>query len=567
MNHAALALLVLLPLLNGGAANLRNAGTARQGGAHFKKQGKTAIETPESIEAILQSFSIQAREFDEQLSLKRGLEAQRLGAAVNATSDNATSLALLASLTTNENNFKDMHKIAMAIQRYAKDFTLVLDAVNTGGATCKDINCGIHAACTNTMLGAQCICNEGYVGDGQNCHAPVGFTPNRLLQDGISGISPKVADVHVELMANDRVVSVWRDESHSGAGRVMTGDVLGTGVVEWGAPEKFTLNGKAYSPTVVGTSMGNSFVVVWRDNNKHGTGWMRAGVLGATGIRGAELHISWGQTISFCENQAHKMVVMPLPPNLVAVFYPDRTKATLRQPSESFGNSILVEVGPKGELWKVGNFDFTREPMTRVEVMKLTPTSFVIGCRSGPSEDEMNPGVEIKQEAMAVWGELKDGNLVFDPNSLSLEPEATDIWARGVALVAPNTFGYAYQMGKTEETKLAIVQVDPATHRMKATMKEVIHKGRSDYVSMIPVPYIASDPHTFVYHKSKSGSSANICTVTSAGRIEECEEFPLLMTDADSVSAARLGSGRSIFVFTDKKGVPFYSVVGLAKKW
>merc|ERR1719198_654111 len=128
-------------------------------------------------------------------------------------------------------------------------------------------------------------------------------------------------------------------------------------------------------------------------------------------------------------------------------------------------------------------------------------------------------------------------------------------------------------MGKTLETKLAIVHVDPASHKMQTTAKMAIHKGATEYVSMVSVPYTASDPHTFVYYRSqdpKTGaahSSANICTVTNAGTFKECEEFPWLLSDVSSVSAARLGSGRSLFVFTNKKGVPFYSVVGVAKKW
>merc|ERR1719313_2127002 len=189
MSHVALALLAVLPLLSGGAANLRHARfvhtsrdrkaaahvkthgahrvDGRQGGAHFKKSRKASIETPEAIEAILRSFSVQARELGNKLGMKHEMETERLAAAMNATSDNPTSIALSASMTTNDNNFKDAHKITSSIQRYAKDFTMVLEATNEGGATCKDINCGVHAACTNTMLGAQCVCNEGYIGDGR----------------------------------------------------------------------------------------------------------------------------------------------------------------------------------------------------------------------------------------------------------------------------------------------------------------------------------------------------------------------------------------------------------------
>merc|ERR1712151_1481809 len=47
--------------------------------------------------------------------------------------------------------------------------------------------------------------------------------------------------------------------------------------------------------------------------------------------------------------------------------------------------------------------------------------------------------ISTQQEAMAMYGEMVDNDLVFDPNPVNLEPKSPQIWARGVSLVAPNT--------------------------------------------------------------------------------------------------------------------------------
>ena len=42
---------------------------------------------------------------------------------------------------------------------------------------------------------------------------------------------------------------------------------------------------------------------------------------------------------------------------------------------------------------------------------------------------------------------------------IDLEPETTNIWDRGLSLLGPNTFGYAYETGKDQATHLAVVHV------------------------------------------------------------------------------------------------------------
>jgi hypothetical protein len=324
--------------------------------------------------------------------------------------------------------------------------------------------------------------------------------------------------------------------------------------------------GKAYSPVVVGLPS-NRIVIAYRDANREGTGWMRSAEVGVSGVRGADMHLSWGKGLILCHQAAHGFSLVTLPGNRVAAIFPDTVPATQTRPAESFGNSLMVVVGEKGALSVVGKFRWTDSPVVRVELTQLTPASFVIAARAGKAVDELDTSKITRQEAMVIYGELDDTDLVFDPNPLNIEPSATQVWGRGVGLVAPNTFGYAYQLGKTQKTKLAIVYVDPATHRMKITDGPVdLGDGFSPYVSMLSVPYSPADPHTLVYYQPNDKAMLNVCSVTSVGKMQHCEDFPWTAQPLGSVAGVTVMGGKSLFLFTTKAGVPYYQVVGLSKK-
>jgi len=311
----------------------------------------------------------------------------------------------------------------------------------------------------------------------------------------------------------------------------------------------------------------NSIVVAYRDANREGSGWIRAAEIGVSGVRGADMHLSWGPALVACRNQAHGFGLVPLPGNRVAAIYPDNTPATKQRPREAFGNSLLAVVGAKGSLSVVGKFRWTDAPVVRVEVAMLTPASFVVAARAGKLVDELDTSKITRQEAMVVYGELDDTDLVFDPNALNIEPAATQVWGRGVGVVAPNTFGYAYQLGQTQKTKLAIVQVDPETHRMKVADGPMeLGEGFSPYVSMLSIPYSPADPHTLVYYQPKDTAKFNICDVTTIGKLQHCEDFVWAAQPLGSVAGVTTKGGKSLFLFTTKAGVPYYQVVSLAKK-
>jgi hypothetical protein len=183
--------------------------------------------------------------------------------------------------------------------------------------------------------------------------------------------------------------------------------------------------------------------------------------------------------------------------------------------------------------------------------------------------NEMDSSVHTNQEATALFGELTGADLVYDPNPVNLEPTGKNIWARGVSLIAPNTFAYAYQRGDDSKMMLAVVRVNETNRdRLQVVHKPTqIRTGFSPYVSMLSVPYTASDPHTLTYYEGDKGSMVNVCSWNAAGgTLNKCEDFMWLQGKVKSVSGVHLGGGKSFMVFTPESGVPYYGVFGLSKK-
>jgi len=337
------------------------------------------------------------------------------------------------------------------------------------------------------------------------------------------------------------------------------GKVRESGMTDLSPPEQFTSgNGKAFDPIVAGTP-GGRILVAWRDQNRFGSCWMRSAFLGGRGVRGADMALTWGKAVSFCNDQAHKMSILPVGQNRAVILFSDKVKATLNTPEESFGNSVLVEI-QDSEPSILGRFRFADFP--------VSDNAFVLAARGAKVTDDMENSVSTKQEAMAMYGEVVDNDLVFDPNPLNLEPKRSQIWARGISLIAPNTVAYAYQDGTDMLIKMAVIAIDPKTHQLsEATAPATMRKGFSPYVNMLSVPYTASDPHTLFYYEGEQSSMVNVCSWDAKrNKFGGCEDFSWLATKAPSVSGARLGDGKSFMAFTTETGSPHYVVFGLSKK-
>jgi len=516
----------------------------------------------------LDKFKAFAKESRVGVEERHKAEEERLQAGLGATKDEGTILALQQSVTSNAESLLETRRVYNNMVNFAGSMEGFLEQATKAGTGCESTKCGPHASCTDTTLGAQCVCNEGYVGTGRDCTAPPEFMPHHLLFEGKGDVMTKAADMHVAIFGKNSIAVVFADLARSGMGRVVVGNVREAGMGVMAPPEPFTVpGGQAFNPVVIGTEH-QRVLIAWRDQKTKGLCWMRGAAMGTTSVRGAGQHLGWGEPVNFCRSQSHGMAVLPLPNDKAVVFYADSVKGTAHAPAEAFGNSMLLDISDKGAVTSLGNFRFADFAVCRLEVTKLSPKTFVIAARGAQAVDEMDSSVKTNQEAMALFGEVSGDDLVFNPNPVNLEPNGKNIWARGVSLIAPNTFGYAYQRGSDSKMMLGVVHVNETTHRMDIVHQpSEIRDGFSSYVSMLSVPYTASDPHTLTYYEGKDNSMLNVCTWDPARKkLNKCEDFQWLQGKAKTVAGVHLGGGKSFMVFAPESGTPYYGVFGLSKK-
>jgi len=535
-----------------------------------KKSG--APGSTEKMRFLLQTL----KQFDNFANQSQNLIEERheavaveIGHAIDSSKDDGVRLALNQSITSNEQSAIETERIYDNIKSFSESLSGVLRAASLKGVGCEQLTCGLHASCTDTTRGAQCVCNEGYVGQGMDCRAPPEFRPRPLIFEAPDNPLKTVAlDMSVAVFEQNRIAVVFSDAAKGHVGRIIVGRVREGGLVDVAPPETFTAhNQKAYDPVVQGSN-DRRLLVAWRDETKTGTGWVRGAALGSTGIRGADNALSWGPQLTVCRDQAHKMALIALPHSRFALMFPDKVIATQHSPEELFGNSVFAEVGAAGHVAVKGQYRFSDLAVCRLEVTKITPSGFVLAMRAAPSVDEMDTTIVTNQEAMVMYGEAVESDLVFDPNPINLEPTKTQVWSRGVSLISPNTFAYAYQEGTQVKMKMAVISVNPTTHRMQVLQPPVVVRtGFSPYVSMLNVPYTPKDPHTLTYYQSGNSSMVNVCTWDPIERqLRKCEDFTWLSSELKSVHGVHLGGGKSLMVFSSPSGTPFYSVFGLSKK-
>jgi len=573
--HAAVGLLGMLLFL---VSPARSTQISQQ----FEMSGKPPISDATLIQQVgspsesesmtylintLGKFKIFAENSRAKVENQHEEDEYHLRQDIEKSKDEAVKLALTQSITSNEQSLKETRRIYNNMVNFSDSLMGLMQAATAKGYGCEQLVCGPHASCTDTTAGAECICNEGYVGQGANCHAPPDFMPHPLLIEGKGVQVTKAIDVHVAVFKENKIAVVYRDLSRRSSGHIVVGKVREAGTTDLSPPEQFTTeSGKAFDPVVVGTGTGR-ILVAWRDQNRLGSCWMRGAYLGGRGVRGADMALTWGKAVNFCFDQAHKMTILPVGQNRAVVLFSDKVKATQNTPGESFGNSLLVEV-QDNQPSVLGKFRFADFPVVRLEATKVSDSAFVLAARAAKVTDEMDDSVSTKQEAMAMYGEVVDNDLVFDPNPLNLEPKRSQIWARGLSMIAQNTVAYAYQDGSDMLIKMAVIAIDPKTHQLsEAAAPATMKKGFSPYVSMVSVPYTVSDPHTLFYYQGEHSSMVNVCSWDAKKKkFGGCEDFAWLASKAPSVSGARLGDGKSFMAFTTQTGSPHYVVFGLSKK-
>jgi hypothetical protein len=395
---------------------------------------------------------------------------------------------------------------------------------------------------------------------------------------------PNVKEVHITVFNEVHLGVVFRDAAEDNRGFVMVGQA-GLALVQWGKPVPFSGKAKAYGPVVAGLGQ-RSLLIGYRDEDKAGVGYIVSADVKGSGIIGVkgsgiignsnetELYTVLLSTPEmFARNQENKFAILQLPHNRAAIMYAEQVVDAEGNVLENFGAACLTQVRlpadhslapPPPEV--MGKYRFSDVAVSKLSATLLSDTTFVVAYR-GVIPSPSGPKPPFK-EASVVWGQMKDGEMAFSPNPVSLEPGTAQIWDRGVAAVSQNLFAYSYYCGISQEIKMQMIRVDPLTHQMTITDgPRRLSQGISGYVGAINVPFSPEIPHTYTFfdRPGEAVGTAQVCRVSELGRITECRQRPFVGYDVpgEALSGELLWDGRLIFAFATKTGEPFYQVEAL----
>jgi len=508
-------------------------------------------------------------------------EQDRLEVAIRdaPTADEKSLLEVSAAF--NEESRLEAKNAFSEMRNFVNTLKQAMGAVGSV-ASCSDLTCGVRAFCDEQPgLGAFCRCNDGYEGNGFVCNPPTRFTPHALIEFNPRAPFPELADLHIGTFRGNRVAVVYRDISKRHGGYFMLGRAARDGV-RWGEPALFSGDSTAFSPVVAELESGTGFAIAFRDQDRGGSGMLAGGRYDqSTG------NVTMSVAKPFARHQAQGMAVVPLTGSLVAVLFSEHALSGTaaggvngRTPvgGAMYGSAVLATIDPEGlaqpEL--LGKQRFINGPVARISATRLSPSSFAVAYRLGD-----DGAATQKTEASVMLGRLRGQELVFGPESLSLEPEQTQIWGRGLTALTPDTFAYTYHSGNEKLTKQAVLRVDPVTQKLIVLRRpEVVANGFSPHVGAVSSALLqdasvsgaqgvasqASPLRMFTYF-SREGSpkaEARLCGVLAdSGQLRDCRDVTWSDREIASAAGAPLGDGRLVFAYTDAKGAPFYQLVGL----
>lgn len=359
-------------------------------------------------------------------------------------------------------------------------------------------------------------------------------------------------DVTVAVYQTNRIVAAFRDAKQGGRGFLLLGEAK-EAKIEWGQLQPFSGDLPVYDPQIVVNPIGR-IVVEWRDKPTAGTGYLIGGSVDEKDPYKAIMLKPTG----FVRGQAEKAALVQLETYRVVCLYSHPATAT----EKAYGGAMFVQVLKGGSLSIMGKYRFADHQVTNIRAIQLRPSSFVVAYRDPPLLDES--ANSYSRELSVVWVGMQDDELIVDPHPIVIDAETKDMGLRDVALVSENLFAYSYQSNAEKKTKMAVVRVDPDTHRMKVTDKpKTLASGDTPFVKSISVPFASLAPHTLTYvQKPGKNSVAETCRITPKGLIEDCQELPWANTRVSSVTGTRLGDGRLVFVYADEKKDPFYQMLG-----
>jgi len=547
--------------------NLRRSGLSGSGAIqqYSRTKGTDVYYIPELLDRF-RIFSVQQQALTDH---RHALEVQRLRDAMAAAPDEKDKKILDATIHENLESRLEAQNAYLQMLNFVNTVKAVATGSNTAARTCAEITCGQYAVCNQGETGAKCQCEEGFEGNGFECFAPHHFTAVALIEPA-AGKKPNIKELHLAVFDQIRLAVAYRDAAQGNKGYVMVGRA-GLAIVRWGKPELFSGKEKAYGPIVAGLGT-NSLLIGYRDSEKEGSAFVVSGILTTTD----QYKVKLSKPEVFARNQAEKMTILQFPANQAALMYSEQVVDAEGNVLEAFGGACLAKVGLPEDMSKadfevpkpsiLGKYRFSDIESTRLSATLLTDTTFVVAYRGVPqTQGGAKPPYK---EASVVWGQVKDGELAFSPNSVSLEPDIPQIWQRSVSVVSSTMFAYAYYCGTSREIRQTILKIDPTTHEMVITDgPRRLAEGISNYIGSINAPFAPDSPqsYTFFEKPGEKVGTAEICRVSQLGHMQGCRERPFAGYDiaSSAVSGQLLWDGRLIFAFATKTGEPMYQVEAL----
>jgi len=482
------------------------------------------------------------------------LEEERLEAAVEQATLPADRALLQATVEkTEENKMEEMNSFKGMYNMY-----YTMKAAFGAAATapsCEYLTCGEHGRCVSDGVAAKCECKPCFAGNGFMCK-PSTCSPTARATAQPMGLYlkkiPAMEDVVVAVFQSTRLVAAFRDHKQGNRGFLLMG-TAGEADIKWSQLQPFSGKLKAFGPQILVMPNGR-IVVQFRDKVKDGTGYLLGGRVDEKNANKAIMLAPVG----FVKGQSESTSLVPLATSRVVCLYSHPKVGA----ESAFGGAMFLQVVKGGSISVIGKYRFADHLVTQVAAVALRPNSFVVAYRDPPLPDESSTA--YSRELSAVWMSMQDQELVVDPHPIVIEPETKDMGLRDVSLISENLFAYSYQSNSQRKTKMAIVRVDPDTHRMKVTdTPREVSTGDTTFVKSISTPFQSLAPHSFTYlQRPRANSVAETCRISPTGKISDCQELPWSNSKVNSASGARLGDGRLVFIFSDDKKDPYYQMLG-----
>jgi len=508
-------------------------------------------------------------------------EQERLEAAILQAAEVTDKSLLEVTATSNEESRLEAQNALNEMQNFISTLKQAMGA-RGGTSTCLDLTCGLRAYCDfSEVVGARCVCDAGYQGDGFVCNPPTVLSPTSLFQVPIPGIgqrseAPQVADLSIASLGNGKwLAAVYRDIGNFQRGYVMVGKVHQGGAT-WSHPQGFSGESQAYGAQIKELNGASGrLALAYRDSNRGGSGILLGAALDPT-----TLEVILGAPKIFARNQARAIALLALPRGHVAVLFPETVVSSSKnvvaasREVSMHGAALLAKMDPSGAAPEIiGKHRFVSGPVARLSAILLSPTTFVVAYRGGSvsttgssSGSNSVSAAAHRTEASAIWGQLRGTELVFDPHPVTLDDGQSQLWARDLSLVQDNMFSYVYHSGNERMTKQAIVRVDPATHRMSVVHgPQVVSHGFTSLIGTVRASVAQQSSRTFTFFNDEGAgkAKARLCGVADSGVTQKCRDLKWGDNMIASGSGTPVGDGRLILVSTCPKGMPYYQFVGL----